>query len=309
MPPYLAGIFTAFSEPVLHAWANVVDNYFSNAVFSRLSTLLFFGTVLNLVFLPFVAVVSPPQTLPYGLLAVVFVISLINIGYQFPYYWALRHADTSVVSSLFFLGFVFVPVLAFFVVGERLAVSQYAGFALIVIAAMSLTLDLKQFRLNRAFFLMLGVSLALAVQAVLYKFVFEAGASWGSVVTALAVFDIFISGAIMLSVNSLQQVRDDFARIKKHLKLFFLQQFLEWGGTAGGSFAVSVLPATVARGIVTTQPFFVLLYALIFGRAFPHMFKELVDRGAVVKKTLLFVLILLGTILVVAGSSTIDAYL
>lgn len=301
MPNYLLGVLVAFVEPILHAWANIVDNHLSNNLFPKLSTLLFFGTVLNILFLPIVAVIDAPTTLSFPFLAVVFAISLINIFYQFPYYWSLRHADTSIVASLFFFGFVFVPILAYFFVGERLTILQYFGFFLIILAAILLTFDIRKFRFNKAFFLMVGVSFMLAVQTILYKYVFDAGASWGSVVTASAVFDIFISGMVMLTVNPFREIGEDFRKIRQNLKLFFLQQGLEWGGNAGGSFAISLLPATVARGIVTTQPFFVLLYALLFGRMFPHMFRELVDRRQLTKKLILFGLILVGTVLILSS--------
>jgi drug/metabolite transporter (DMT)-like permease len=309
MPNYLFGVLIAFFEPILHAWSNVVDNHFSNNLFPNLSTLLFFGTIVNILFLPIIAFLDPPQTLSYSLLAVVFAISFVNVMYQFPYYWALRHADTSIVISLFFFGFIFIPILAYFIVGERLAVLQYFGFVLIIISALLLTFDVRKLRFNRAFFLMIGVSLLLAVQTILYKYAFDAGASWGSVVTASTIFDIFISGVVMLTVNPLWEIALDFQKIRGNLKLFFLQQGLEWGGNASGSFAVSVLPATVARGIVSTQPFFVLVYALLFGRAFPHMFKELVDGRELVKKSILFGVIIIGTILVVTGGSSLEAYL
>ncbi len=52
MPSYLSGIIVAFVEPIVHAWANIIDSNFSNAAFPKLSILLFFGTFTNLVMLP-----------------------------------------------------------------------------------------------------------------------------------------------------------------------------------------------------------------------------------------------------------------
>jgi drug/metabolite transporter (DMT)-like permease len=76
-----------------------------------------------------------------------------------------------------------------------------------------------------------------------------------------------------------------------------------------GSLAISILPATIARGIVSTQPFFVLLYALTFGRFFPEMFREMVDRRQLLKKGILFGVILIGILLIVGTGASLDAYL
>lgn len=306
MSRYLFGVLIGFVEPVLHGWANILDNYFSNTVFPKLSVLLFFGTVLNVVFLPIILFFNPPHLLSYPLLAVVAVIAVIDIAYLFPYYWALRHTDTSIVAALFSLGKIFVPVLAYFVLGETLAPVQYLGFALIVCSAIFLTLDMKKFTLNKAVFLMTGVSLALSVQAILYKYVFDAGVSWGSVVTALTLMEVVIAAIVMFSANKLADIIEDFKTIRANMKIFVAQQVLEWGGNVSSSYAVSVLPVTIAQGIASTQPLFVLVYAAIFGRNFATFFKEATHRKEMARKSFFFALTIAGTILVVAYGSNID---
>ncbi|HYF28762.1 MAG TPA: EamA family transporter [Candidatus Paceibacterota bacterium] len=306
MPPYLSGILVGFLEPVLHAWSNIIDNHFSNAVFPRLPVLLFFGVALNIVFLPITFLAGLPVMLPVTLLGIVFVIAIVNVVYAFPYYLALRDADTSVVASLFSLGRIFVPVLAYFILGEVLTLPQYAGFFVIILSSALLTLDLKKLKVNRAFFLMLACSFVLAFQTILYKFVFDAGASWPSVVAALTVFELVIAGAIMFATTSLRHIREDLGTVRRNWKLFVAQQGLEWGGNVGASYAISILQVTVAQAIASTQPFFVLLYAVLFKKWFPNAFNETTARGDLLKKGILFACIILGTVLVVAHGPVID---
>src|SRR5206468_147478 len=109
------------------------------------------------------------------LLAVAAGIALIEVVYQFPYYWSFRKTDTSIVTSLFSFGKILVPFLAFFVVKERLSVHQYIAYFGITVCATLLAFDPKKFRLNRAAWLMLGVSAILSVQTVLYKYAFDQG--------------------------------------------------------------------------------------------------------------------------------------
>ena len=308
MSRYIVGVCVAFLEPILHGWGNILDNYLSNEVFPNLSVLLFFGTILNLLFLPIILFFDPAHMLSLPTLALIAVISIIDIVYLFPYYWALRHADTSIVAALFSLGKICVPVLAFFVLGEQLSLPQYIGFGLIVLSATLLSLNLREFKINRAFFLMLGVSIVLSVQAILYKSVFESGANWGSVVAVITVFEIAISGCIMLLVNRMSAIVEDFRKIGRNFKLFVLQQVLDWGGNVSSSYGVSVLPVTIAQAIAGTQPMFVLAFAVVFRKRFEKFFNELTNRSELTKKIVLFAVMLVGTVLVVAygGADSLD---
>lgn len=306
MPQLIIGVLVGFLEPMLHAWSNIIDGHFSIHIFPKLPTMIFFGMVLNVLFLPLVFLIDMPSALPVPLWGWVFGIALVDVFFLFPYMWSLRHVDTSVVTALFSLGRVFVPILAFFVVGERLVPLQYFGFALIIIAATALTLNLKQLKFNAAFWLMLFVSILVATQAVMYKFVFDSGAGWGTVVTVLTFLEVLISGVIMVARQSFASIAEDFRIIRANLKLFVIQQVFEWGGNVASSFALSVLPATVARSIASTQSFFVLGYAVLFGKRFPELFNENTARRELIRKSGLFLLILIGVIIVVACGGSID---
>lgn len=173
MSVYLLGILSAFSEPILHAWSNILDNYFANKIFRRLAPLIFLSSMVGVCMLPLVWFLDAPSLVSFKLGSILFVISVIEVLYLYPYYWSLRHADTSIVASLFSLGKIFVPVLAFFLVDERLTALQYSGFFILVIANILITFDFQKMRLNKAFALMFMVSFILSLQAVLLKYTYE----------------------------------------------------------------------------------------------------------------------------------------
>ena len=298
MPSYLTGVLVAFIEPVAHAWSNVIDSNFSNHVFPKLSVLVFFGMVFNLVFLPFVIVVSHPHLLSFQLEGLIFCIALIEVLYLFPYYWSLRTTDTSIVASLFSLGEAAIPVLAFIFLHERLHAFQYVGFAIIIMSAIALTLDIKKLRFNRSFFLMLGASLILAVEAILYKYIYLQGASWGSVVVPGTLFQILIALPFALSAGK-GALKDGFLKIRSVGKLYVINEFLGSAGNLSSSFAVFALPVSIAKAISGSQPAFVLAYAYLFGGK-NDFFKEGVSKREGVKKFFFFALTIVGTILVVA---------
>ena len=118
----------ALLEPILHGLANVIDNHFTNNLFKRTTTLVFFASFTNLLFLPIILILDFPTLITISQIPFFIILGLTGIGYLYPYYKALQNDDTSVVVSLFSLGKVFVPLLAFLLVGEILNTTQYLGF-------------------------------------------------------------------------------------------------------------------------------------------------------------------------------------
>jgi drug/metabolite transporter (DMT)-like permease len=298
MNEYLTGILAAFFDPILHAWANVLDSYFSNKLFERLTPLIFFSTIIELCVLPIIWIISPPSFISLNVAAIIFAISLIEVLYLYPYYWSLRHTDTSVVASLFSLGRIFVPLFAFFVVGERLSGWQYLGFFILIAASVLLALDIRKMKLNRAFFLMFTVSAVLAIQSVLLKYVYDQGIGWGTSIIWMTIFQFVIAAGYMLVPRNFAEMKSAVPKIKSNFGLFVGMELLSWGGNLGGYYALYLIPVSIVNGIFSIQPVFVLLYAVIFAKLWPNIFKEYLGKEDIVKKVVLFALTIVGIILI-----------
>lgn len=292
------GILSAFAEPVLHAWANILDNYFSNKLFERLVPLVFLSTLAGVLFLPVIFFLDPPSFVSLKSGAFLFVISIIEILYLYPYYWSLRHADTSIVAPLFSLGKIFVPLFAFLFIGERLNGLQYVGFFILTLSSVVLVFDVQKMRLNKAFILMLFVSVILAIQSILLKYVYMQGVGWGSSVLWMTLFQLLIAGLCMLSPKNLAGIKSSMRTVMPVAFLFIFMELLSWGGTLGSSYAIYTIPVSVGKGISSTQPIFVLIYALIFSKFRPHLFREYLGKGGVIKKAVLFILTIFGVVLI-----------
>ncbi len=292
-------ILIAFLNPVLHGFANVLDNYLTNKLFKSAWTLTFYSTIFNVLFLPIVLLIQIPGLPPVHLLPFFFAIALIEVFYLYPYYKALQSDDTSVVSSLFSLGRIFVPILAFMFVGEVLQFNQYLGFFIIIFASAALTLNNHgTLRLNKSFFYMMFCSVLLAVETVMYKYIFE-NVSWSTGFVWTGVLSSIIVLFFLMVPKIRQNIMGQTSDLKQNLHLFMFQEFSSFAGSAALTLAISLVPVTLAAGIESSQPFFVLIYALLFGRSYSRLFKEGIDRRSVFKKTLLFLIMLLGIILIV----------
>lgn len=292
-------ILIALLSPLLHGLSNILDNYFVNKLFKEPIILVFFSSFINLLFLPFVFLVGVPGMLPLQLVPFIIILGLTNIFYLYPYYKALEADETSIVISLFSLGKLFVPALAFMLVREKLSITQYAGFFIIILSSTLLTLNHhgKKFRINASFFWMGLCSLILAIEAVSYKYVFTStswvtGFSW-------AVMSSFVLVLPLLLVHKYKcGIKSQFTKFRNNFHLFALEEFLTFGGNAAITFAVSIAPVTLVEGISSLQPLFVLVYALLFSRLYPKWFKEKIDEKSMVKKILLFLIIVGGVVLI-----------
>ena len=296
MPEYLTGVLMAFATPFVHGWANILDGYFSIKIFKRLTTLIFFSALINIALLPVVFFIDFPHFLSFRLLVIVFIIALIEVIYQYPYYWSLRWTDTSIVSSLFSLGKILVSLFAFLLVGERLNIYQYLGFLVIILSSTFLTLDFKRFHFNSALWLMLIVSIILSLQSVLYKYAFESGASWGSVFTWFSITEFIIAGIFMLSPKNIHDLSmSSNSNTKRALPLVLLAQILTWIGEATSSYALLLIPTSVVKGIDSIQAILVLFYAALFAKWVPKLFREHLGPDGLRKKLVLLILIAVGT--------------
>jgi drug/metabolite transporter (DMT)-like permease len=291
---YLWGVTAGLAGALLHAGANILDSYLSNRPSQRLSELVAVSTATNLLFLPLAAAIDPPRWIGGRTLVVIALISCINVLYHFPYYRALQDCDTSIVSSLFSLGKLFTPLLAFLLLKESLAPVQYVGFFFVVTASAALTFDRATFRFQKALLYMLGVSLSLVFQAVLFKKLYEEGVSWGTSVVWSGAMDFVVA----LSIVALQRNARELWRWRRQSGLLVLNQLLAWTGEVLGLYALTRIPVSVFEGVDAGQPMFVLLLSMAFARRFPDLLKEDLAPRHLGGKAVLFVVMLVGTLMI-----------
>ena len=286
-------VLIAFLTPILHALSCIVDAHFSNNIFKKVPSLVFYATISNIIIIPFLFLFGTPIIPPLEILAILFIISLIEVCYQIPYYHALRNIDTSIVVALFSLGKITIPVLAYFIVNEKLSLIQYCGFGIILLSTFLLNFDIKKLKINIAFFLMLVVSLLLSLSSVLSKYSLQSV----DFVTVLFWGSIFAT-SISLSLLFLPQYRTDiissFPQYKKRIKLFLSNEILNQGGTLALTIALAYLPVLVVESIESSQSIFTLLLGFVLYKIFGNRFKENLTRQEVIKKLISFTAIIIG---------------
>lgn len=292
-------IAIALIPPLLHSFANVLDNYMANKLSKNVWTLTFYSSSFGVLFLPFIFLIERPSLPPFHLLPFIGLIALLEVFYLWPYYKALQNDDTSVVTSLFDLGKIFVPLLAFLIVGEKLSSVQYIGFFVIILGSALLTLSHHgKLRLNRSFFYMLLCSVLLSFEAVLYKYIFTS-VDWSTGFVWPTIFSFGIVLCFLLVPKQRRDIHLQFKKFENKISIFALEELLTFGGSAVAVFVISRIPVTLEEGISSFQPLFVLLAAMLFKPFFPSLFREHIDRRNVFHKLILFAVMIVGIVLVI----------
>lgn len=289
----------AFLSPASHAVSNIIDSHFSNSLFKKVPTLVFYGCITNFIALPVLFFFGWPQAVPLHLIPLIFLSATLGFVYLFPYYMALKKVDTSIVAALFSLGKIILPVLAFFIVGEKLSNLQYFGFSIIILFNLILNIDNpRKIKINSGFWLMLLCSILVTVDAVICKKILME-LDWVSTVFYITI----IVNSFILSMLLVPKLRKDivkhFGAYRKNFKLFILLEISDRFGSIPAVFALSILPVLVAESIFSVQPIFVLLFGVILYKIFGDKFKEDVSKNHVIKKIICFAFIILGVAMVI----------
>ncbi|MFA6432586.1 MAG: EamA family transporter [Candidatus Paceibacterota bacterium] len=292
-------IFFAFLAPAFYSIAEVFDNFLANKKFKKLLTLVFYTSLFNLIFIPVLFLFDPPQIPPLDTLPIFVILGFISIGYLYPYYKGLQSDDTSIAISFFAIGRLFIPVLAFLIVGEVLDLVQYIGIALIVTSVIALGLHhtKAKFRFSKAIWHIGLAAFILAFEGVLFKLLFDDGVSVSTAIGGEAAIALILA----LSLLAFHRVRHDIkASLPTFIRLsplFLLEEMLTFFGLAAEAYAISLTSVSVVKGITMISPFYLLIFAWLGRGLFPSVFKEDLHKGHLLKKILFFAILLSGVIL------------
>jgi drug/metabolite transporter (DMT)-like permease len=214
------------------------------------------------------------------------------------YFAAAAREEISRVVPLMFLSPLFVALLAWVSLGETFAVRQYLGIAALIAGAVLVSSRFPfSFRRGRAFWLMLLASLSISVFFVLVKHLLNSLDYWS------------VFGLTRLSMTLLMlplyfvyfpQLRDT---LKAHgirvVGVMALDQNIALAANLLITIAAAAGPITLVNALISTQPFFVLLFAVTLSRFFPQLLLgEETQRSTVVQKLLALALMFAGVWLI-----------
>ncbi|MCL2438926.1 MAG: DMT family transporter [Alphaproteobacteria bacterium] len=286
----------AILAPLVYGFGNIVDEKISRSI-ARGSTITFYVTITNLVFTPVLFIFYPFQVPPMDILLLCAAAGISFTLMVFPYFLAFKYLDTSVIAALGSLSLIFAPILAFFVIGEVMAPTQYLGLAVILVA--TVLLNLKKgvnFGINAGLWLMALVHLLWTISEVGKKAAL-AEVNLASVYFFAMLASVIFISLILFSKRERVEIRAAWPTFYSKMSLFALGEVLQMVSMALGMFAMIYLQLSVVVGLHRLQPFFTLLIGAIVLWATGKTANEALDRNSVAKKLACFALMVLGAVM------------
>ncbi len=293
-------IFFALLAPAFYGIAEIFDEYLSNKKFSSTISLTLYAGVFNIFFLPVIFLVAHPVFPAQILWLPLIGVGLTNVLYCFPYYKALQVEDTSVVSGFFSFGKILIPVFAFMFLKELLTPTQYLGIGVVILGNILLAFhkSKKNFKLSKAFFLIITASTILAIEGILFKYMFENGLTWGTAIAGQMVISSVASLLLLFSPRDSKLVKKDWPNFVSSFKVFFSEELFTFLAIAAEIYAIEQAPLSLVKGIGLTIPLFILSYTIIFKKHMPRAFHEHIESKVLLKRIPLYCLIIIGLVLV-----------
>jgi drug/metabolite transporter (DMT)-like permease len=286
----ISGIFSpehwllvAFVAPVFWSLVNIIDVYFVGGIYndeydgSIISslfqmlpwTILIFAVDIN--FSPFIGF-SPNGSFHFNpALGMAFLGGILFSLSFFFYFKALfKENDAPMLQIIWILNIALVPVLTFFLFGEKLGLWKYLGMGVIFLGAFLLSFNPKmKNKLSRKYlFIMSGAVVFLAISMVLAERAYillgaeslRSGGFWvGFLFFSLG---YFFWGVLLVAWKK----RNIFPMVGKYWKIFLLAEGVSFLGTMGSQRAIDISPSvSYVAAIETLSPAFVVLFS--FGMA------------------------------------------
>jgi drug/metabolite transporter (DMT)-like permease len=221
---------------------------------------------------------------------------VLNVLYLLPYFQALARDDASRVVPLFQFFPIFVLIVSYLFLHERLTQPELFGFGLVTVGGFLLGLEKvekKLFRIKPSFWFMMLASFLYGMTGILFKYV-TVSDYWLSMAYQSMGMGV---GAVILCLypKYLREFRYEMQRMQ-----FGVLHVLLWNiaiGTAADFaflYSTTLAPIALVSSMQGTQPVFLLVFGLILTRFFPKVIKEDVSRRTILLKIVSMVLLGLG---------------
>lgn len=223
------------------------------------------------------------------------------VGGYIPYMYALQKDDVSITASLWQMIAPFSYILGVIFLHETVSFSQGASGALIIIGALLLTTNFRQFVWNKKlFFLMALASLMLALNTVIFKIIGLQSSFW--TISFWEYLGAFIFGIIL--VTCVPSIRRDFIGFvrdggQKIVLLNMCAESLNIVARLLSNFAALLAPIALVYAVNGAQPMFILVYSIILTYLFPSIEREKLFGYYLLQKIVGICVIVIGALLLV----------
>ena len=293
----------AFSGPILWAASTHIDKYLIERYFKNSDTavLMVFTAFIGLLMLPFILFFEP-ATLQLSFISIVIMIvsGIFYMGAMLFYLQALQSSEASIVAPLFQMSILFTFLLGYLILGEKISVMHALGAGVIILGALSLSLDssfhFKALKLRTLFFMLLS-TFVLALSLVIFKF-FAIREQFWSTTFWTYVGEAFFGIGILLIPKYWRQFKILLkTNTKSLLTINGVNELINLGGSLGARFASLLAPVALVSAISSTTSMFVFIFGVLLTVFIPRLAQEDISRKNLLQKGTAVILVTAGVIL------------
>jgi drug/metabolite transporter (DMT)-like permease len=216
------------------------------------------------------------------------------------YLQAIQSAEASVVAPLFQTSILFTFILGYLILGETLSWTNGIGAGLIVLGALTLSLD-TSFRFGKlkikTLLLMLLCTFILASSSVIFKYFAIQEQFWSTTFWTYVGEALFGVG-ILLVPKYFQQFKTLLkTNTKALLAVNGANELINLGGGLGIRFASLLAPVVLISAISSTTTLFVFLFGILLTIFLPKIAHEDISKRNLIQKGLAALIVTVGVIL------------
>lgn len=214
---------------------------------------------------------------------------------------AIRVEEISRVVTLHYTYPLFIAPMAFFFLNEGLSSANYVGIVLLVVSTFMISYkgNVKRILYSPALLLMTVLNVAIAIENILAKYLFDFTNSWSFIFWLTA--GIVVIRMLLLVVP----------RVRKEFMAIQFRQLIVYGVAISLLFlvanmlyysAVSLQLVSLVSALSAIQPMFILAMAVAILYLKPAFVSEELSKKAVIAKSIAVVLIFAGTYMITLNS-------
>jgi len=293
----------AFSGPLAWAASMHIDKFLLEKYFKRgsVAVSMVFTAIIGLLLLPFI-LIFVPGVFAFDRLSIVVMIAsgLLYMGGMLFYLYALQTEEASIVGLLSPAGPVLAFVLAFFVLGERLAPGQLVGGVMVVagvfIASFRFGGGKIIFR-KHATMMMTAAIVCFAASSLIFKYFAVPELFWPATFWTYVGEALFGAGILAFA----SERRIFMKLIKTNPKVMLttnaVNELVNLGGSLAARYALVLAPLALVQAVTSTTPLMVFILGTIITMFLPKLGRENISKTILIQKSAAAILVVIGAIL------------
>jgi drug/metabolite transporter (DMT)-like permease len=291
-------VFFAVLAAVIWAMVNMIDKYVLEKLIDKPIVPLMATGIIGVIMAVLIYSFRGFSELSSYNIGLAFIAGIMYIFSILLYFKAVKIEEISRVITLYYLAPLFIAVFAAMFLGEILTPVKYLGIVLLVLGAILISLK-RPFRISfgKAFYMMVGASIFLAVYSILMKHLLNYADFW-------TVFSyIRVGGLIPVAPIIYFNFKHVVHAVEKSGKKVIVYLTLAETMNLFAVFAITIATAigfvSLVNALTSVQPFFTLLFAVLISAFLPKIFKEEIGKKTVMLKLAAIVMMFIGVLLVV----------